>query len=181
VPPCGLAQHRQLEPRQELRAARRLGHAQPPADLPPRPVASVHARRSVPPHGVVAHGAKRRFYERRPLGSTRAGAHPALNGLPVREGERRPERRLQPRPLQVGPGARSQPSAERQQVAAAQRRLDTSLLSLANGKIHRVDPDFGSTLTVSNRDSQSNCLVNWKIMGQPCEFQVHEVVAWFNL
>jgi hypothetical protein len=40
------------------------------------------------------------------------------------------------------------------------------------GKIHRVDPDFGSTLTVSNRDSQSNCWVNWKIMGQPCEFQV---------
>jgi hypothetical protein len=39
------------------------------------------------------------------------------------------------------------------------------------GKIHRVDPDFGSTLTVSNRDSQSNCWVNWKIMGQPCEFQ----------
>ena len=42
----------------------------------------------------------------------------------------------------------------------------------AKGKIHRVDPDFGSTLTVSNRDSQSNCWVNWKIMGQPCEFQV---------
>jgi hypothetical protein len=40
------------------------------------------------------------------------------------------------------------------------------------GKIHRVDPDFGSTLTASNRDSQSNCWVNWKIMGQPCEFQV---------
>jgi hypothetical protein len=40
------------------------------------------------------------------------------------------------------------------------------------GKIHRVDPEFGSTLTVSNRDYQSNCWVNWKIMGQPCEFQV---------
>jgi hypothetical protein len=40
------------------------------------------------------------------------------------------------------------------------------------GKIHRVDPDFGSTLTVSNRDYQSNWWVNWKIMGQPCEFQV---------
>jgi hypothetical protein len=40
------------------------------------------------------------------------------------------------------------------------------------GKIHRVDPDFGSTLTVSNRDYQSNCWVNWKVMGQPCEFQV---------
>jgi hypothetical protein len=40
------------------------------------------------------------------------------------------------------------------------------------GKIHRVDPDFGSTLTVSSRDSQSNCWVNLKIMGQPCDFQV---------
>ena len=39
-------------------------------------------------------------------------------------------------------------------------------------KIHRVGPDFGSTLTVSNRDFQSNCWVNWKLMGQPCEFQV---------
>jgi hypothetical protein len=42
------------------------------------------------------------------------------------------------------------------------------------GKIHRVDPDFGSTLTVSNRDSQSNCWVNWKIMGRPCGFQVSQ-------
>jgi hypothetical protein len=40
------------------------------------------------------------------------------------------------------------------------------------GKIHRVDPGFGSTLTASNRVSQSNCWVNWKMMGQPCEFQV---------
>jgi hypothetical protein len=40
------------------------------------------------------------------------------------------------------------------------------------GEIHRVDPDFGSTLTASSRDYQSNCWVNWKIMGQPCEFQV---------
>ena len=28
------------------------------------------------------------------------------------------------------------------------------------GKIHRVEPDFGSTFTASNRDSQSNCWVN---------------------
>jgi hypothetical protein len=40
------------------------------------------------------------------------------------------------------------------------------------GKIHRVDPDFGSTLTISNRGSQSKCWVNLKIMGEPCEFQV---------
>jgi hypothetical protein len=44
--------------------------------------------------------------------------------------------------------------------------------ALPEGKIHRVDPDFESTLTASNRYSQSNCWVNWKIMGQPCEFQV---------
>ena len=35
----------------------------------------------------------------------------------------------------------------------------------AGGRIHRVDPDFGSALTVFNRDSQSNFWVNWKIMG----------------
>ena len=40
------------------------------------------------------------------------------------------------------------------------------------GRIHRVDPDFGSTLTVSNKDSQSNCWVSWNFMGQACEFQV---------
>jgi hypothetical protein len=40
------------------------------------------------------------------------------------------------------------------------------------GKIHRVDPDFGSTLKVSNRDYQSNCWVNLRMLGQPCEFQV---------
>jgi hypothetical protein len=39
------------------------------------------------------------------------------------------------------------------------------------GKIHRVDPDFGSTLTASTRDSQSDRWANRKIMGQPCEFQ----------
>ena len=46
--------------------------------------------------------------------------------------------------------------------------------SIRKGETHRVDPDCGSTLTFSNRDSQSNCWVNWKIMGQPCEFQVGE-------
>jgi hypothetical protein len=44
----------------------------------------------------------------------------------------------------------------------------------AEGKTYRVGLDFGSTLTASNKDSQSNCWVNWKIMGQPCEFQVRE-------
>ena len=46
-------------------------------------------------------------------------------------------------------------------------------LTASEGKIHRVDPDFGSTLIDSNRDYQSSCWVNWKIMGQPCGFQVH--------
>jgi hypothetical protein len=44
--------------------------------------------------------------------------------------------------------------------------------SRPEGKIYRVDPDFGSTLTVSSRDYQSKCWVNWKILGQPCGFQV---------
>ena len=56
--------------------------------------------------------------------------------------------------------------------------VDTPMLPLdLEGKIHRVDPDFGSTLTASNRDSQSNCWVNLKIVGQPCEFQVRGLNA----
>ena len=45
------------------------------------------------------------------------------------------------------------------------------------GNIRRVGPDFGSTLTVSSRGLQSNCWVNWKVMGQPCEFQVTAAAA----
>jgi hypothetical protein len=41
----------------------------------------------------------------------------------------------------------------------------------AEGKIHRVDSDFGSTLTVSNTDSQSNCWVNWKLWVNPVDFR----------
>jgi hypothetical protein len=43
-----------------------------------------------------------------------------------------------------------------------------------NGKIHRVDPDFGSNLTFSTIGilSQNAGPCNWKIMGRPCEFQV---------
>jgi hypothetical protein len=37
-------------------------------------------------------------------------------------------------------------------------------------EIHRVDPEFGSTLTVSNRDSQSNCWVNLRILVNPVNF-----------
>jgi hypothetical protein len=68
-------------------------------------------------------------------------------GIPGKGGEQCRERWL----LQLGPPPREEP---------------------IEGKIHRVDPDFGSTSTVSNRDSQSNCWVNLKIMGLPCEFQV---------
>jgi hypothetical protein len=37
-------------------------------------------------------------------------------------------------------------------------------------EIHRVDPEFGSTLGLLYRDFQSNCWVNLRILGQPCEF-----------
>jgi hypothetical protein len=57
-------------------------------------------------------------------------------------------------------------------------RVSTTVCTWQEGKIHRVDPDFGSTLTGSNRDSQSNRWVNWKIMGQPCEFQVRGGWIW---
>ena len=45
-------------------------------------------------------------------------------------------------------------------------------LRTASGRTHRVGPDFGPALTISSRDSQSNRWVDWKITGQPCEFQV---------
>jgi hypothetical protein len=48
-------------------------------------------------------------------------------------------------------------------------------------EIHRVDPDFGSTFTVSSREYQSKCWVNWKITGQPCDFQVQTTVNVHNL
>ena len=41
----------------------------------------------------------------------------------------------------------------------------------SKGKVHRVDPDFASTLTVSSRDSQSNCWVNWKLWVNPVNFR----------
>jgi hypothetical protein len=49
---------------------------------------------------------------------------------------------------------------------------ETSVMAAHEGKIHRVDPDFGSTLTVSNRDYQSKCWVNWKIMGRHVSFRL---------
>ena len=58
------------------------------------------------------------------------------------------------------------------EAAATRPEVATASRAGAEGEIHRVDPDFGSSLTVSNRDSHSNCWVNWKIMGQPCGFQV---------
>jgi hypothetical protein len=68
--------------------------------------------------------------------------------------------------------------AERTYFSQVPRRARGLLRAVhcgGGGKINRVDPDFGSTLTVSSRDSQSNCWVNRKIMGQPCEFQVVDV------
>ena len=62
---------------------------------------------------------------------------------------------------------------EGQRERFAERLLEhLGLDHLVEGKINGVDPDFGSTLTVANRDSQSNSWVNWKIMSQPCEFQI---------
>jgi hypothetical protein len=40
--------------------------------------------------------------------------------------------------------------------------------------IHRVDPEFGSTLMLLYRDFQSKCWVNLRILGQPCEFYLLE-------
>jgi hypothetical protein len=41
---------------------------------------------------------------------------------------------------------------------AVRRHLEVPLRP--EGEIHRVGPDFGSSLTISDRDSQSNCWVN---------------------
>ena len=51
-------------------------------------------------------------------------------------------------------GPPAPPRRRRGRAAAAPRRR---ACARPEGKIHRVDPDFGSTLTVSNRDFQSNC------------------------
>jgi hypothetical protein len=61
-----------------------------------------------------------------------------------------------------------------EQDASLQRAAAVALVAQGcrEGTRHRGGPDFGSSLTASDRDSQSNCWVNWKIMGQPCEFQV---------
>jgi hypothetical protein len=70
------------------------------------------------------------------------------------------------------------PHAARLSGAAAPRRRRR-----ARGKIQRVDPDFGSTLAVSNRDSQSNCWANLRILGQPCESQARDrrhVATWMQ-
>jgi hypothetical protein len=37
-------------------------------------------------------------------------------------------------------------------------------------EIHRIDPEFGSTLRRIQRDFQTNCWVNLRTLGQPSEF-----------
>jgi hypothetical protein len=64
---------------------------------------------------------------------------------------------------------------------SSNNRTAPDIFSDQKGKIHRVDPDFGSTLTASSRDYQSNYWVNWKIMGQPCEFQVQNSVEHLTI
>ena len=58
--------------------------------------------------------------------------------------------------------------------AMGEGMLDNAMSAVGDlkGKTRRVDPDFGSSLTASSVNSQSHCWVNWKSMGQPCEFQV---------
>jgi hypothetical protein len=95
----------------------------------------------------------------------RMGMTPPATRPTRRRASRRPppSRHSDPQPLLLGPQKYSRwrtiPSVENSSEAQVK------------GKIYRVDPDFGSTLTVSNKDSQSNFWVNRKIMGQPCEFQ----------
>ena len=59
-----------------------------------------------------------------------------------------------PAPFRGGAGARGSPRA----MADAWPRVSSNrgrprAIPGTEGKVHRVDPDFGSTLTVSNRDS----------------------------
>ena len=44
-------------------------------------------------------------------------------------------------------------------------------------KFYRVDPESGSTLRLLYRDFQSNCWVNLRILGQPCEFYLISAVG----
>jgi hypothetical protein len=94
-----------------------------------------------------------------PAASRRCRMRGAEDG-PVARGEHAPRQRLEGGALGEGPGVREQ------------REPDHPADLPCAVKSHRVGPDFGSTLTVSNRDSQSNCWVNWNVMGQPCEFQI---------
>jgi hypothetical protein len=76
------------------------------------------------------------------------------------------------RAAMAGAGAPALLAADLQRPRALAEDVHLSARGQVKGKNYRVDPDLGSTLTVSNRNYQSNCWVNWKIMGQPCDFQV---------
>ena len=100
---------------------------------------------------------------RRPCRPSAAGRRRSAGPTAVRAPRRRfpvvtprPAAVLAGRSGRVLTGARGPPG--RAAVRGAARR---------RGEIHRVDPDFGSILTVSNRDSQSNSWVSWRILGQP--------------
>ena len=41
-------------------------------------------------------------------------------------------------------------------------------------KFTGVAQTLGQTLAAASRDTRSNCWVDWKIMGQPCGFQLSE-------
>jgi hypothetical protein len=95
---------------------------------------------------------------------------------------RRRRRRRRPGPPSLARTSGFLPMTKRVgSTTSRERRLTpiaVSPFAEPDGKVHRVDPDFGSTLTVTNRDSQSNCWVNWKTMGQTCEFQVLDGAVW---
>ena len=76
--------------------------------------------------------------------------------------------------LLCGPGGGAGPGGDGGDARWISRPISASFSTTpgSEGKIHRVGPEFGPTLTASNRDYQSNCWADWKFMGQPCEFQV---------
>jgi hypothetical protein len=51
-------------------------------------------------------------------------------------------------------------------------RLEVRSAGTPRSSSPRITTRAPTGKVISNRDSQSNCWVNWKIMGQPCGFQV---------
>jgi hypothetical protein len=64
------------------------------------------------------------------------------------------------------------------EASLGERRVSMALLQVRlavlgvplEPEIHGADPEPGSTLTGSCKDFQSNCSVNLRILGPPCQF-----------